>query len=256
MYIAKRSAYLLYCLLRKLLTPQLRHSQFAYRGKLEAALSPTSRWLDAGCGHGLFPKWMEDRGAPLAQRSAVVVGIDCDCPSLWENCIVHHRVAGDLSALPFKSGCFDLISANMVVEHISDPDLIGKNLNRILRPGGLFIFHTPNYRHYQAWLVSWLPQSLKNRLAKHLEAREEQDVFPTYYRMNTAEAIQAMADRTGFEVQELQLVNSVPETFALGPPAILVEMLITWVLEFRWFSRWRSNLVVVLKKTGPALAPR
>jgi hypothetical protein len=33
-------------------------------------------------------------------------------------------------------------------------------------------------------------------------------------------------------------------------------MLIIWVLEFRLFSRWRSNLVVVLKKTEPALAPR
>ena len=54
----------------------------------------------------------------------------------------------------------------------------------------------------------------------------------------------------------MQLVNSEPETFALGPLAILVEVLITWVAEFRWFSRWRSNLVVVLKKTEPALAPR
>jgi hypothetical protein len=74
--------------------------------------------------------------------------------------------------------------------------------------------------------------------------------------MNTADAIHRMADRTGFEVQEIELVNSVPETFALGPLAVLVEMLIIWVLEFRLFSRWRSNLVVVLKKTEPALAPR
>ena len=255
MQIIRKSSGAVYRQIKKILTPQLRHSQFAYRDKLEAVLSSDSYWLDAGCGHGLFPEWM-DRGAILTQRCAVVVGIDCDCPSLWENRIVHHRVVGDLSALPFRSGSFDLISANQVVEHITDPDLLGRGLNRILKPGGLFIFHTPNYRHYQTLLVSWLPQGLKNWLAKHLEAREDKDVFPTCYRMNTADAIHRMADRTGFEVQEIELVNSVPETFALGPLAVLAEMLIIWVLEFRLFSRWRSNLVVVLKKTEPALAPR
>ena len=103
-----------------------------------------------------------------------------------------------------KSGVFDLVSANMVVEHIANPELVGKNLNRILKPGRLFIFHTPNFRNYQTRLVSWLPQGLKNSLAKHLEQREEKDVFPTCYRMNTAEAIRQLADRTGFEVQQVQ----------------------------------------------------
>src|SRR5437763_11728965 len=130
MNFLRRASHSFYPRVHKLLTPRLRHSQYAYRDKLNAAVNSTSRWLDAGCGHGLFPEWIPDRGAPLARRSAIIVGIDCDCPSLWENQIVHHRVVGDLGALPFQAGTFDLISANMVVEHIANPELVGKNLNR------------------------------------------------------------------------------------------------------------------------------
>jgi 2-polyprenyl-3-methyl-5-hydroxy-6-metoxy-1,4-benzoquinol methylase len=42
-----------------------------------------------------------------------------------------------------KSGVFDLVSANIVVEHIANPELVGKNLNRILKPGRLLISTLP-----------------------------------------------------------------------------------------------------------------
>jgi hypothetical protein len=54
-------------------------------------------------------------------------------------------------------------------------------------------------------------------------------------------------------VQQVQLVNSTPETFGPGPIALLIEMLVTSVLERRWCSRCRSNLAVVLKKSQAAL---
>lgn len=235
--------------LKQLLTPQLKHSQYVYKEKLDSYTKTGVRWLDAGCGHGIFPPWMKERGASLVARSAVTVGIDCDSPSLWENRIVHHRVAGNLEALPFPAGTFDLVTANMVVEHLEDPERVGLSVNRVLKPGGLFIFHTPNYLNYQTILASLIPQGLKNKLILFIEKREEKDVFPTHYRLNTEATIRRVANRTGFAVRDLDLVSSVPELFELGPVLIL-ELLLIWIAEFRLFRHWRSSLVVVLEKVA------
>lgn len=244
----------LYRGLKRILTPGLRHSQYVYQETLEQYVHPRVRWLDAGCGHGVFPSWMKERGNSLVARSAFVVGLDCDCPSLWENRVVHSLVAGDLSVLPFRESSFDLVSANMVVEHLSETDGVGQALYRVLKPGGVFIFHTPNYLHYQTILASLIPQRLKYQLIQWIEGRDEKDAFPTHYRLNTAAAIQKMAQRNGFVVKEFKSVNSTPETFRLGP-VVLLELFLIWVTEARAFQAWRSNLVVVLEKAQPAAPP-
>src|SRR3981189_1555808 len=130
----KKASFALYCRLHSLLTPQLRSSQYAYKSKLETYLRPGAKWLDAGCGHGIFPRWMKERGGSLVARSAVTVGIDCYCPNLRENGIVHHRVSGNLEDLPFPDSSFDFVTANMVVEHLENPEQVGRAVNRILKP--------------------------------------------------------------------------------------------------------------------------
>jgi SAM-dependent methyltransferase len=230
------------------LVPGLRHSQYAYKDALEEHLHPRTCWLDAGCGHGVFPSWMKERGESLVARCDFVVGMDCDCPSLWENRVVNALVAGDLGDLPFQAGSFDVVSANMVVEHLSEPDRVGQALHRVLKPGGVFIFHTPNYLHYQTVLASLIPQGLKYKLIEFLEGRAEKDAFPTFYRLNTVKAVRALANRQGFTVRDLRMVNSTPETFRLGPVALLLEMLLIRLTEWRPLRAFRSNLVVVLEK--------
>jgi SAM-dependent methyltransferase len=235
---------------KPLLTPNLRHSQYEYRHLLELYITPSSRWLDAGCGSGVFPGFVKDRGTALAQRSAFAVGMDCFCPNLWENRVLPNLVAGDMGDFPFRDGAFNVVTANMVVEHISDPDAIGRSVNRILAPGGVFIFHTPNLLNYGTIFSALIPQALKNRLIRFLENRDEKDVFPTRYRLNTNRAIRKMACRNGFSVEEISLVNSTPETFALGPVALAIEMLLIRLSQTRLLGSWRSNLIVVLKKTA------
>jgi SAM-dependent methyltransferase len=238
------------------LVPGLRHSQYAYKDVLEAHLHPRTRWLDAGCGHGVFPSWMKERGQSLVERCDFVVGLDCDCPSLWENQIVDALVAGDLSDLPFQADSFDVVSANMVVEHLSEPDRVGQALYRVLKPGGVFIFHTPNYLNYQTVLASLIPQRLKYKLIEFMEGRAEKDAFPTFYRLNTDRAVRQMAERQGFTVREVRRISSTPETFRFGPAVLLLEMLLIRVTDWRPFRAFRSNLVAVLEKPVKREQPR
>lgn len=46
---------------------------------------------------------------------------------------------------PFRDDCFDLIEADHVLEHLSDPFEVMKELNRILKPKGILIIRVPHF---------------------------------------------------------------------------------------------------------------
>jgi ubiquinone/menaquinone biosynthesis C-methylase UbiE len=236
-----------YWVLEKALYPSLRFSQYHYYETLKRVIPQSCDWLDLGCGHQMFASWMARQEQELTQRSRKLMGIDVDWEGLKQNTILSGRVLGNLEALPFHSTSFDVATANMVVEHLQDPDAVLREVHRVLRPGGLFIFHTPNVRSVATRISSHLPQVLKTQLAGLLEGREETDVFPTCYRMNTMAAITRSAKANGFGVQELFSISSSAMTALLGPVAV-IELLYLRLLETSWLHRYRSNLIGVIRK--------
>jgi 2-polyprenyl-6-hydroxyphenyl methylase/3-demethylubiquinone-9 3-methyltransferase len=58
----------------------------------------------------------------------------------------------DALALPFPDHSFDVICAMDFLEHIEMPAQIIKEAARLLKPGGLFFFHTFN-RNWLSWLL-------------------------------------------------------------------------------------------------------
>ena len=166
-------------------------------------LTPESKVMDLGCGRGgvveLF--W---RDVKLA------AGLDPDIPSLAE-----HRapgmpvVTGRGEHLPFADESFDLVVCLWVLEHLRSPDAVFGEVRRVLRPGGHFVFLTPNLRNPLLALNRLgraLPQ-LQRRLVPRLYGRVEADTFPVQYRANTASAIRALAARTGLQVADLRVVG-------------------------------------------------
>ncbi len=55
-------------------------------------------------------------------------------------------------ALPFPDHSFDVITAMDFLEHVENPEAIIKEFSRVLKPGGLFFFHTFN-RNFLSWLI-------------------------------------------------------------------------------------------------------
>ena len=246
----KEFCYSLYYLLRDVLVPGLNNSQYEYRDLLTKYIHRETLWLDLGCGHEFFPAWMTsgvEHGNTLVGNCGKVVGVDCDFPSVKNNHFIHRRLVSDGGFLPFKSDSFNLITANMVVEHIEFPDQVLGEIARVLKPGGIFIFHTPNFLNYMTIIASLLPNRLKLKLIRILEGREENDIFPTFYRLNTPRLVAKYADRQKLKVQELVLTKTSAETIMLGP-LVIVELLLTKLCEWPVLRNFRSIIIGVLKK--------
>ncbi len=239
-----------YWRVKKYIAPGLSNSQFNYRDSLKTHIRDHSRWLDLGCGHQILPDWMPSANVDqslLINRSEMVVGLDADLPSLKRHNYIQNKVLGDIRSIPFVSESFNIVSANMVVEHIENPDGTLAELHRVLEPEGIFIFHTPNAWNYAALFARLVPSRFKDKFVEVADGRSEEDIFPTNYKMNTHRMLRKLAKRNNFEIIELNMVESSPISIVLGP-IVIIELLIKRILMINLFKNLRSNIIAVLRK--------
>lgn len=242
--------YRLYWSVETVLTPGLQNSQFAYKGSLQSYVGPNTTWLDVGCGHQLLPEFMPTGARDekeLIARSRLVVGMDRDLGSLARHKSIQYKVCGELNELPFTDKSFDLVTANMVFEHAEDPDRALREVFRVLKSGGFLLFHTPNARGYSTLFARIFPQRFLPLLSRFLLGRKPEDVYQTFYRLNTLPAVNSAARRNGFRVAEIEWLESSAQTIMLGP-IVIVELLLIRLLRFKSLATLRTNFIAVLQK--------
>jgi SAM-dependent methyltransferase len=226
----------------------LTHPQVHYARFLQSHTRDVSTWLDIGCGRQIIPpdKMSEDEQKRSFGNIPLLVGVDVD-EAILQHQVINARVIALCPPLPFRSGSFDLVTANMVIEHVQDPASFLREVHRVLRPGGSFIFHTPNSRYYLIFIARLTPEWAKHKIVWYLEGRREADIFETHYHMNTPEDIINFAAANKFEVVELAL-NGGDGTFGrLGPVGWLECFLLKLVASIK-SGRYNSNLIVQLRK--------
>ena len=234
---------------RSLIAPEVRNSQYAYAERLRAALSGGGRWLDIGCGHDFLPPWMPSSERGLNLQGWSVTGIDMDARAIARHRGLHHRVIGSGEQLPFENNAFDLVTANMVVEHVAAPERLFDEIGRILAPGGRVIIHTPNVHGYTTAVTRLLPERALAPLARVLLGRKAEDVYPTFYRANSVSELRAFADRSGLAIEACELVNSSPQAMRILP-LMLIELLLMRSLRSPHGARFRACLLATLRKAG------
>ena len=236
-----------YGFLKRTIVPKLRYSQSVYEDVLGSDIPSKARWLDVGCGHHLLPTWRLEQEKELFQKADMVIGIDVDFPSLLKHKTVDSKVCGVADRLPFRDEFFDAATANMVVEHLDYPQVQFAEINRVLKPGARFIFHTPNETGYFAVLRRMIPESIVKKLASLMDGRVEDDVFEIQYKANREDKILALAEKTNFEIETIKFVSS-DAVCAVIPPLAIAELLWIKLLMSRSLRRFRTNLIVTLKK--------
>jgi SAM-dependent methyltransferase len=109
-----------------------------WQGTKEPAFSRAGKFLDLGCGSGAFVDTMRRRGwtscgveiSPQASAAGRACGIEIHC--------------GPLEQAGFPAAHFDYVRASHSLEHMSDPNQVLRELNRILKPGGTLLVAVPN----------------------------------------------------------------------------------------------------------------
>ena len=232
--------------------PDVEFHQNRYARELDGVARPGCRWLDIGAGARLHWGWHGPSQEELASRAAYVIGCDLLADALASNSLLTASVAADAGCLPFGDGTFDVVTANMVLEHLPDPARVFTEVARVLAPAGRFLFVTPNHSHPAVWFSSTLLRpAWRRRLAQWIEGRPPEDVFVTCYRANTQAAIRQLAAASSLRISLLDVFRSYP---ILRRPlaAVLLEAL--WIRAVRWrlLRRFGSNLVGQLEKPATA----
>lgn len=139
-------------------------------------IEPGMSLLDVGCGPGTITVDLARRVAP-----GRVVGIDRSADvtaqaatHASEQGVEVQFQAGDVYALDFADGAFDVVHAHQVLQHLGDPVAALREMRRVTRLGGVVAARDSDYSCF-----SWAP--LDPRLDRWLE------IYRTVARRNTAE---------------------------------------------------------------------
>ena len=112
------------------------------------ATVPGMRLLDAGCGPGSVTCGLAEAVAPAA-----VTGIDLSADVLEQaRALAAERgvdnasfETGDVYALEYADESFDVVFANQLLQHLTDPPAALREFRRVLRPGGLVAVRDADY---------------------------------------------------------------------------------------------------------------
>lgn len=191
--------------------------------RLREKCGERARVLDVGCGAGFLSNH-------LAREGFTVTGIDASPRSIAvavehdETGTVAYEV-GDAMRLPYPNDSFDAVCAMDFLEHVEEPGAVIAECARVVRPGGLFFFHTFN-KNALAWLivikgVEWF---VKN-------TPRDMHVLRLFIRPRE---LSAMCERSGLVISELH--GSKPVIFSRAFWKMLVSRVVPPEFEFE-FSR-------------------
>ncbi|MEO6723930.1 MAG: methyltransferase domain-containing protein [Blastocatellia bacterium] len=213
----------------------VRHPQRVYFERIESVLQsepsgprtpgPRHCWLDVGCGRHLIPHWMGGHAeweAKLTAHAGLLAGIDPDLAALRDNDSCRLKSKADATALPFANGSFDLVTSNMVFEHVENPLVSLIEIRRVLRPGGRLLVLTPNWLDIVTIAARIVPNRFHPAIVSRVEKRGAADVYPTYFRFNRPRTIETCLREAGFKQWRIEQIEH-PDAYSHVPVAARVE---------------------------------
>jgi 2-polyprenyl-3-methyl-5-hydroxy-6-metoxy-1,4-benzoquinol methylase len=239
---------------------QLRWNQEIYGAWLQSYVTENTRWLDAGCGHRILPPDFDALERELLCKARLVVGSDVSADSLSRHKTLQLRTCASLGQLPFPDQSFDLVTCNMVVEHLPDPNATFREFERVLSPGGILLLHTPNIWNYAVILArlvkTVVPRNTLLRLIRWSEERQDADIFPTYYRANSRTSLTAALQSIGLSCERFELLVGPQPVCRFFAPLALCELLIMRATMWQPLRSFATTMLCSFRKNFQAQEAR
>ena len=214
------------------------------RSRVLDLLRPEHRVLDIGAGAGIV-KQMNFKG-----RVAQMCGIDLD-PRVVDNPWLDEAKIANAEATPYGDDYFDVVIADNVLEHLPKPALVFSEICRTLKPGGVFLFKTPNKHHYMPTIARLTPHKF-HELVNRWRGRAGRDVFPTLYRANSKRDATTMLRDAGFGDVAIELIESRPEYLRMSGATYMVGLAYERAVNrSAALADFRVILIGTARKPGP-----
>jgi SAM-dependent methyltransferase len=212
-----------------------------FRNEILSHIGRDTELLDLGAGAGILED-MNFRG--LVNH---VAGIDPD-PRVCENPYLDSAHVGYGELLPYGDQSFDVVFADNVLEHLANPLAVFMEVQRVLRPGGVFMVKTPNRWHYVPVIASLTPHWF-HQLINRWRGRKSDDTFPTLYKANTIGQIKRLATNAGLAVLNIRAFEGRPEYLRRMWPLCLIGIVYERLVNrFRFLSACRVVLIATLRR--------
>ncbi|MFA6250321.1 MAG: class I SAM-dependent methyltransferase [Candidatus Shapirobacteria bacterium] len=155
--------------------------------------------LDAGCGRGNY--LIDENRKEIDWAS----GIDISPAATKGNICLDEIKFGDLENIPYQDKTFEAVTSIFVLEHLKNPKIVFKEIHRVLKKGGIFLFLTPNKDSFLVRVKNLVNAvSLNGKLNYWLFGRKEDDIFPTYYLANEVTSLKHDLEVAGFQNCEVK----------------------------------------------------
>ncbi len=223
------------------MVPAFRALLRSVEARMIGALDLPRPILDLGCGDGEF--------AQSALTEPLDAGIDPSPVAVAEarRRGMHRDLRiGEGGQLPFPDGAFATVLSNSVLEHIPQIEPTIRQVHRVLRPGGMFVFTTPS-EHFAEYL--FFPDLFRSLGLEGLAKRYE-DYFNRiswHYRTDSAATWTKRLEQCGFSIRRCEpyFSRGASHVFDLAhyysSPTLLYRKLFRrWII-----APWNWNFVLI-----------
>lgn len=179
-----------------------------------------------------------------------VHGVDIDDAVLGNDALASAHVVTD-DRFPFDDESMDACVSDYVIEHVEHPDRHLREVFRILKRGGAYIFRAPNRYHYVSLVARYTPHWFHELVSNKLRNLPEDahEPYPTFHRLNSRRQVVDAANRCGFSVAELTLIEKEPSYGMSNKALFLLFMAYERVVNStEALAGMRANILAVLRK--------
>ena len=193
---------------------------------IASIIQPSMQILEIGAGSGTG---LQNTFA-LKGRCQLYVGVDLD-PRVLNNPFLDRAYVASAADLPFEDESFDLVFHKMVAEHFDEPAKALAETARVLKRGGQLLFETPNRFYYPMVVARWTPTSFHRFFIRRFASgRSEQEVHPTYYRLNDSRTIRGLCGKFGLKA-DIELRSTPPGYLRFSVATFLIGILYERIAE-------------------------